>query len=184
VEIVWYTAMSMDGRIASADHSLEFLDMISGPGANDFDEFIATVDGVLVGAATLRWLVRHGHRWPHDDLPTWLVSHDEALAESVRPTRAPLVRVAGGLTGAIEMMEQSGRRRVWLAGGGSIAAQVLELDRLDEVVATIAPTALGSGPALFDGSRLPSRTFDLIECRSIGSWARLRWARVSDGLPS
>ncbi len=78
LEIVWYTAMSMDGRIASADHSLEFLDLVPGPGANDFDEFIATVDGVLLGATTLRWLVRHGHGWPHDDLRTWLVSHDEA----------------------------------------------------------------------------------------------------------
>jgi riboflavin biosynthesis pyrimidine reductase len=180
MEVVWYTAMSMDGRIASADHSLEFLDVISGPGANDFDEFIAGVDGVLLGAQTLRWLMRHGHGWPHDDLPTWLVSHDEALAESVRPTRAPFVRFAGDLMGAIEKMEQSGRRRVWLAGGGSVAAQVLELDRLDEVIATVAPTVLGSGPALFDGSGLSRRTFDLVECRSIGSWARLRWVRKSE----
>jgi riboflavin biosynthesis pyrimidine reductase len=184
VEIVWYTAMSMDGRIAGADHSLEFLDVVPGPGANDFDEFIAGIDGVLVGAETLRWLVRHGHGWPHDDLPTWLVSHDEALAESVRPTRAPLVRVAGSLTGAIEMVERGGRRRVWLAGGGSVAAQVLELDRLDEVIATIAPTALGSGPALFDGPRLPRRMFELIECRSVGSWARLRWTRRPEGPPT
>ena len=184
MEIVWYTAMSMDGRIASADHSLEFLDAISGPGPDDFDDFIAGVDGVLLGAETLRWLVRHGHRWPHDDLPTWLVSHDEELAESVRPTRAPLVRVAGDLLGAIEMMERSGRRRVWLAGGGSIAAQVLELDRLDEVITTVAPTALGSGPALFDGSPLPLRTFELIECRSIGSAARLHWVRASERPPS
>ena len=177
MEIVWYTAMSMDGRIASADHSLEFLDAIPGQGPDDFDDFIAGVDGVLLGAETLRWLVRHGHRWPHDDLPTWLVSHDEELAESVRPTRAPLVRVAGGLQGAIELMERSGRRRVWLAGGGSVAAQVLELDRLDEVVATVAPTALGSGPALFDSSGLSRRTFALVECRSVGPWARLRWVR-------
>ena len=84
---------------------------------------------------------------------------------------------------AIELMEQSGRRRVWLAGGGSIAAQVLELDRLDEVIATVAPTALGSGPALFDGSQLRSNTFDLIECRSIGSWARLRWTRAAPDAP-
>jgi riboflavin biosynthesis pyrimidine reductase len=176
--------MSMDGRIASAEHGLEFLDSISGSGPSDFDEFIASVDGVLLGAATLRWLVRHGHGWPHDDLPTWLVSHDEALAESVRPTRAPLVRVAGAVMRAIELMEKSGRRRVWLAGGGSVAAQVFELDRLDEVIATVAPTALGAGPALFDGSRLPRRVFDLIECRSIGSWARLRWVRVSDSPPA
>src|SRR5262245_12751699 len=133
MEIVWYTAMSMDGRIASADHSLDFLDSLAGSGPGDFDEFIAGLDSVLVGAGTLRWLVAGGHGWPHDDLPTWLVSHDEALAESVRPTRAPLVRMEGELGPVVADMEKSGCRRAWLAGGGSVAAQVLALDRLDEV---------------------------------------------------
>jgi riboflavin biosynthesis pyrimidine reductase len=176
MEIVWYTAMSMDGRIASADESLGFLETAPGSG-DDFDDFIAGVDAVLVGAATLRWLVAEGAGWPHDDLPTWLVSHVEALAESVRPTRAPLVRVSGDLAPALEGMEAGGCRRVWLAGGGSVAGQVLALDRLDEVVATIAPTALGSGPALFDALALPQRTFDLVDCRAIGPAARLRWVR-------
>jgi riboflavin biosynthesis pyrimidine reductase len=175
---VWYTAMSMDGRVASADHSLAFLDTVTGSDESDFDDFLAGIDGVLVGASTLRWLVAGGHGWPHDDLPTWLVSHDEALAESVRPTRAPLVRVEGDLAPAIDEIEGRGLRRVWLAGGGSVAAQVLALDRLDEVIVTVAPTALGAGPALFDGPGLPQRVFELVECRSIGSAARLRWIRA------
>jgi riboflavin biosynthesis pyrimidine reductase len=170
--------MSMDGRIASADHSLHFLETITGSGGNDFEGLLAGVDGVLVGASTLRWLVGQGHGWPHDDLPTWLVSHDEGLAESVRPTRAPLVRVAGDLAPAITEMEQEGLRRIWLAGGGSVAAQVLALDRLDEVVVTIAPTALGSGPALFEATGLPERLFELVDCRRDGSAARLRWVRA------
>jgi riboflavin biosynthesis pyrimidine reductase len=177
MEIVWYTAMSMDGRIASADGSLDFLDVLSGSGGNDFGEFIGGVDGVLVGAETLRWLIAHGHGWPHDDLPTWLVSHDAALADSVQPTRAPLRRVEGDLTPAIDEMERSGLRRVWLAGGGSVAGQVLELDRLDEVIATVAPIALGLGPALFDAPALPLRPFELVECRSTGAAAGLRWVR-------
>jgi riboflavin biosynthesis pyrimidine reductase len=178
VEIVWYTAMSMDGRIASADGSLDFLDeTLSGSDGNDFHEFIAGVDGVLVGASTLRWLVSGGHGWPHDDLPTWLASHDPALAESVRPTRESFHRVEGDLEPAIAQMEHGGLRRVWLAGGGSVAAQVLELDRLTEVIATIAPTALGAGPALFDAPALALRTFELVECRGGGAAARLRWVR-------
>jgi riboflavin biosynthesis pyrimidine reductase len=178
VEIVWYTAMSMDGRIASADHSLDFLDVLTG-GGGDFHDFIADVDGVLVGASTLRWLVAGGHGWPHDDLPAWLVSHDAGLADSVQPTRTPLTRVEGDLTPALDEMEQQGLRRIWLAGGGSVAAQVLELDRLDEVIATVAPTALGAGPALFDAPALTLRTFELVECRSSGAAARLRWVRQS-----
>jgi riboflavin biosynthesis pyrimidine reductase len=169
--------MSMDGRIASAGHSLDFLDTVTGSEENDFAGFLAGIDGVLVGASTLRWLVAGGHGWPHDDLPTWLASHDEALAESVRPTRAPLVRVEGDLAPAIEEMDRRGLRRVWLAGGGSVAAQVLALDRLNEVIVTVAPTALGAGPALFDAAGLPQRVFELVECRSVGSAARLRWIR-------
>ena len=140
----------MDGRIASADHSLEFLDAMPGQGPDDFDDFIAGVDGVLLGAETLRWLVRHGHRWPHDDLPTWLVSHDEELAESVRPTRAPLVRVAGGLQGAIELMERSGRRRVWLAGAVEqrrAGAERRRGDRCDHLVETVELEHLGCNRA-------------------------------------
>ena len=129
MEVVWYTAMSMDGRIASAGHILAFLDTVSGD--SDFDDFLAAVDGVLVGASTLRWLIAGGHGWPHDDLPTWLVSHDDSLAESIGPTRAPLVRVEGDLSPALDAMEAHGCRRVWLAGGGTVAAQVLALDRLD-----------------------------------------------------
>jgi riboflavin biosynthesis pyrimidine reductase len=168
--------MSMDGRIASADDSLDFLDTVTG--SDDFTRFIADVDAVLVGAGTLRWLVAGGHGWPHDDLPTWLVSNDEELAESVRPTRKPLTRVAGELAPALDAIEAAGHRRVWLAGGGSVAAQVLELDRLDEVIVTIAPTAVGAGPALFDAFGLPPRTFELVECRQVGTAARLRWVRL------
>ena len=74
MQVVWYTAMSMDGRIA-----------------------VASIDAVVVGASTLRWLLRGGHGWPHDDLPTWLVSRDPALVGQVGSTRAPLRRVEGPL---------------------------------------------------------------------------------------
>jgi riboflavin biosynthesis pyrimidine reductase len=170
VEVVWYTAMSMDGRIASADHSLAFLDTVSTE--SEFDEFIAGVDGVLLGASTLRWLIAGGHGWPHADLPTWLVSHDASLAQPFG-----LARVEGDLAPALDAIEAHGCRRVWLAGGGSVAAQVLALDRLTEVVATVAPTALGAGPALFDAPDLPLRTFDLVDAHANGTAARLRWRR-------
>jgi riboflavin biosynthesis pyrimidine reductase len=54
---------------------------------------------------------------------------------------------------------------------------VLELDRLDEVIVTVAPTALGLGPALFDSPALPCRAFELVECRAVDRAARLRWVR-------
>jgi riboflavin biosynthesis pyrimidine reductase len=59
-----------------------------------------------------------------------------------------------------------------------VAGQALALNRIDEVIATIAPVALGAGPALFDGAGLPPHRFTLAECRPAGGdAARLRWLR-------
>lgn len=181
--VIWYTAMSMDGRIADAKDSLEFLEMIGpsaapGDAGSDFGDFLRTIDAVIVGASTLRWLLCGGHGWPHADLPTWLISHDESLAAAAATGPAPLRRTAGALDSAFAEIEAAGHQRVWLAGGGSIAGQALAIDRVDEVVATVAPTALGAGPALFDGHDIQPRRFRLVECRPLGGdAARLRWVR-------
>lgn len=173
----------MDGRIASADSSLDFLSAI-GPGASpggdpwDFGAFLARVDSVVVGASTLRWLVKGGHGWPHGDLPTWLVSRDVVLAATAGPTAVPLVRREGDIGAVFAEIETAGHMMVWLCGGGSVAGQALAADRIDEVVVTVAPTVLGAGPALFDCVGLPLRRFRLEECRPLGGdAARLRWSR-------
>ena len=180
MHVIWYTAMSMDGRIADTHDSLHFLESIGeadGDG-DDFTAFLNTVDAVIVGASTLRWLLRGGHGWPHGDLPTWLVSHDESLVAAAAGGPVPLRRLEGSLDVAFAEMEDAGHRRVWLCGGGSVAGQALALDRVDEVVVTVAPVALGAGPALFDAAGLPLRRFQLVECRAIGGdAARLRWVR-------
>ncbi len=180
MQIIWRTAMSMDGRIASADDSLDFLDTIDdrGDALADFPAFLASIDAIILGAGTLRWLIRGGHGWPHGDIPTWLVSRDAALAEQVGRTKAPFRRVEGGLGALVADMEAAGHRRVWLSGGGNVAGQLLALDRIDEVAATIAPVALGAGPALFGGSALPLRRFALAEIKRFGGNAVVvRWAR-------
>lgn len=95
----------------------------------------------------------------------------------MRPTRAPLRRVEGNAAVALDEIEAEGHERVWLAGGGDVAGQVLKLDRLDEISLTVAPVALGAGPAIVDAVELPERRFELVECARAGNAARLRWLR-------
>lgn len=180
MEIVWYTAMSMDGRIASADEDLGFLDVITEHDTTNggFEGFYAAIDAIVVGAGTLRWLVRGGHGWPHGEKPTWVVTHDAALVAGLGAPAAPLRRVEGDLRPLLAELEASGARRVWLAGGGALAGQLLALDAIDEAHVTIAPVALGAGPPLFGERALDPRVFEVVECRSVaGAAVTIRWRR-------
>ena len=187
MQVIWYTAMSMDGRIAAPGDDLAFLETIEPAAGEDghedeFAAFIAGIDAVLIGGSTLRWLVAHGHGWPHGDLPTWLLSRDAQLRIAVGEVERPIHQREGDVGAVLDEMRDAGHERVWLCGGGDVAGQVLALDRVDEVIATVAPTALGAGPALFDAPDLPRRTFALEEVRRYGTnAARLVWRRVRDG---
>lgn len=180
MKIIWRTAMSMDGKLASVGHNLDFLQSIHDreAAAADFPAFLDSIDAILLGADTLRWLVREGHGWPHGDKPTWLVSHDDDLRARIGDTPAPLRRVQGDLRPALSAMEESGARRVWLCGGGQLAAQLLEIDRIDEVEVTIAPVALGAGPSLFGDRSLTCQPFSVLDCRTVaGNAVAIRWGR-------
>jgi len=185
MHVIWYTAMSMDGRIAGPGEDLAFLETIDGSGEDgDFEAVLADVDGVVVGGGTMRWLHAQGHDLPATNHgPVWLVSHDEELAErmaAANPT-VPVTRDEGDVAAIFERMSTAGHQRVWLCGGGDLAGQALATDLVDEVIMTIAPMALGSGPALFDHPAVPQRVFTLAECREYGSGSvRLRWLRVRE----
>lgn|GEM_PF-1416658 len=181
LRIIWYTAMSMDGRIADACDSLGFLDAIGAwqGSESEFATFLTGIDAIIIGAATLRWLLRAGHGWPHGDIPTWLVSHDAMLATQVGQTAASFTRMEGDLNVAIDAIKTAGHECVWLCGGGNVAGQLLALDCIDEVIVTVAPVALGQGPALFDAPALTERRFGLIACHALNDrTARLHWVRT------
>jgi riboflavin biosynthesis pyrimidine reductase len=189
VRVVWYTAMSIDGRIAGPDDDMSFLDTVHGDGEErDFDDFIAGIAALVVGGGTLRWLHAQGHDLPHRGLPIWLVSHDEELARRAVAADAggtPVTCVQGDVAAILDEIGAAGHERVWICGGGDIAGQALAADRIDEVILTVAPTVLGAGPAIFDHPSLPRRRFSLAECREYGRGSvRLRWLREEHPPPA
>jgi riboflavin biosynthesis pyrimidine reductase len=182
LRVTWYTAMSMDGRIAGAGDDMAFLSRIDGEGEEgEWERFAATIDAVLLGSGTLRWLHGEGHLLPLHGKAIWLVSHDEQLAAraaAADPASTPVTRVEGDIATILDQIAAAGHEHVWIGGGGAIAGQALAADRVDEVILTIAPTVLGAGPAIFDHADLPQRAFTLAECRPYGKTAvRLRWIR-------
>jgi riboflavin biosynthesis pyrimidine reductase len=179
MHVIWYTAMSMDGRLAGPGDDLSFLNSIQSRDMDEYDTFLAGIDAVLVGARTVRWLEREGHgSLPTEGKPVWVLTHDEELAARMASGPDQVLRREGDVAPVLDEIEAAGHQNVWLCGGGDVAGQALRADRVDEVILTIAPVALGGGPALFEGQGLDGRRFTLQECRRYGGDAvRARWTR-------
>ncbi len=178
MRIVYYAAASLDGRIAGPEDDLTFLQTLAGGvDAYGYNEFFADVDGLIMGAGTYGFMTRHA--WPYGDLPTWLLTHRDDLPDI---EGANLRRFAGDVRDLVPELEEAGLERVWLVGGGNLAAQFLAMDRLDELILTYAPTFVGRGPTLADGE-LPLRRFRLVSARrpEDTDGVTLRYERAPDG---
>lgn len=138
---VYYTGVSLDGFIATPDHSLDWLVTrdIDPEGPMSFGSFDARVGACVMGANTWQWLLDHDPEgWT--PRPTWVMTHrDFAASEQVRFTDADVATVHA------EMVEAAAGKDLWVIGGGGLAGQWAEAGLLDEVWLQYAPVTLGGG---------------------------------------
>ena len=174
MKVAYYVAMSLDGRIAGPEHDLGFLQTLSGgPSGYGYDEFIAEIDGLVVGASS--WDFMKDYAWTYGERPVWVLTHrDEVPAVE----GADMHVFNGEVTDLVAELEAAGLERVWVIGGGNVVGQFLAVDRLDELIVTVAPTFLGRGPASADGE-FPLRRFSLVavEHREGDDGVQLRYER-------
>lgn len=145
---VYYTATSLDGFIATSEHSLDWLVSRDNDPAGPlgYDAFFADIGAVVLGAATYAWLCEQlDGPWPYD-LPSWVITH---RAFPPRTDGAD-VRFAGGDVAALhpEMTAAAAGKDVWVVGGGDLAGQFAERGLLDAVQVSVAPVTLGAGAPL------------------------------------
>ena len=163
--IVYYAAMSLDGRISGPDHDLSFLQTLDG--GNDYEVFYADVDSLIMGARTWDFMVGHGS-WPYARQAD--LDRHACGGAGRDPGRGAGRGVRGDVAELVQLIGSRGLKRTWLVGGGDIAAQFLAADLLDELILTVAPALVGAGPTLADGE------FPL---RGLPSWRRSSSARTA-----
>ena len=173
----YFVAASLDGFIATDDDDLDWLTTLdsgdSGEDANPYDEFIAEVGAIAMGATTYEWVLEHNTGpWPYEQ-PTWVfTSRDLPHAEAGGPihlTHAPVDEVHR------EMVEAADGRNVWLVGGGELVGQFLDRDLLDEIWLTVTPVVLGSGKPLLPRRRTTPMRLVSTTPSSNGTFVHLRY---------
>ncbi len=143
----FYTATSLDGFIATTEHSLEWLlkQDIDDQGPMAYPGFVTGIGALAMGSSTYEWVMEHENgAWGYTQ-PTWVFTHRDLAAPAtggVRFTAADVRDVHA------EMVDAADGKDIWIVGGGDLAGQFADAGLLDEVWVQYAPVTLGSGAPL------------------------------------
>jgi len=175
----YYTAASLDGFIATADDSLEWLFPLGDVNETSYPEFIKGVGALAMGSATYEWMLRHvikqgsaaPGQWPYRQ-PAWIFS-SRALAgvpgADIRFVKGDVRPVHDQMRVAAEGMN------IWLVGGGGLVGQFYDAGLLDELIVQIGSVTLGSGKPLLP-RQIISPSLSLVSVRQCGAgFAELRY---------
>ncbi|MEZ6047473.1 MAG: dihydrofolate reductase family protein, partial [Planctomycetaceae bacterium] len=147
-----YTAASLDGFIATEDHSLDWLMQLGDPEETSYPEFIAEVGALVMGARTYEWVLRNLSPPDATEIVTWPYTQPSWVMTSKPLPEIPDadIRFASGDIREVHarMMEAAAGKNIWLVGGGDLVGQFHDQGLLDEVIVQITPVVLGTGQPL------------------------------------
>jgi dihydrofolate reductase len=138
-----FVGTSVDGFIARVNGELDFLPPGGGE-PHGYDEFMATVDALVIGRNTFETVLGFGG-WAYGSKPVFVLS---TRALPAVPTGAVVERMSGEPAGILKQLEARGIRHVYVDGGITIQ-RFLQAGLIQRLIITRVPVLIGSGIPLF-----------------------------------
>jgi dihydrofolate reductase len=138
-----FIATSLDGFIARLDGALDWLPLAPEP--HGYNEFIATVDTIVIGRKTFETVLSFGG-WAYGKKPVMVLS--STMSELKVPDGAVCDLMAGEPHEIIARLTERGMKHLYIDGGITIQ-RFLEAGLIQRMTITRIPILLGSGIPLF-----------------------------------
>ncbi len=139
-----FIATSLDGFIARPDGALDWLP-VDGGEPHGYDEFMATVDALVIGRKTFETVLTFG-TWPYGSKPVVVLS--TTISELKVPDGAVCDLMSGAPQDIVTRLTQRGMAHLYIDGGVTIQ-RFLEAGLIGHLTITRIPVLLGSGIPLF-----------------------------------
>ena len=138
-----FVGISVDGFMARLDHTLDFLPAGGGE-PHGYDEFIATVDALLIGRKTYETVLAFD-AWPYGQKPVFVLS-SRPLAPA--PASAVVEHLSGPPADIVAQLARRGFQHAYVDGGITIQ-QFLQAGLIQRLTITRVPVLIGTGIPLF-----------------------------------
>lgn len=145
--VILSAAMSLDGYIAGPDGEIDWI--VMDPDM-DFGALMARFDTVLMGRRSYEHALEQGQA----GMPGMRTI---VISRTLRPADSPGITVSADPAATIAGLKSERGKDIWLFGGASLFASLLEGRLVDALELAVIPVLLGAGLGLCPGLAGPAR---------------------------
>ena len=169
MSVFFYGCITLDGYLADKNHGLSWLHETGSPEETDCDCFYSEMDVTIMGRRTfeeIACLEDPGSAYPTTE--NYVFTHEDSLPQN------GFTPVSGDVVGFVKSL--GGDRNIWIVGGNTILAPLLERDMVDYLIIQIAPVLLEDGIPLFTQKGRMKR-YRLDSVKQYGQFAELIYSK-------
>lgn len=163
--IFFYGCTTLDGFLADKNHQIDWLHEIGSVEETSYDEFYSEMDILIMGRRT------------YDDIKEmpdlekfYGKTQNYVFTHKSKENTALFEFISTDIVDFVSNIPKE--KNIWIVGGNSLIAPLLDKQLIDKIYLQLAPVLLGEGIPLFtqkEGKQL----FDLIEVKKYGQFAEL-----------
>ena len=169
MSVFFYGCITMDGYLADKHHNLDWLYQTGTIEETGYESFYKSMDITIMGKKTfheIENIENVGSCYP--TTKNYVFTHAESLSsKEFIPINCDVVEF-------VKNIEKD--KNIWIVGGNTILAPLLDNDMVDYMIIQIAPVLLGAGISLFTQKEGLKR-FYLKEVKKYGQFAELIYSK-------
>jgi dihydrofolate reductase len=147
-KVVLYIAVSLDGYIARENGDIDWLSTVETPNEDyGYQDFISTVDTVIMGRKTYEKVLSFGIDFPHRDKKCYVVS------STLKRSDPDVEFYNGDVEKLINHLRRQAGLNIFIDGGAQLVNECMKKNLIDTYILSVIPVFLGSGIPLFREGR-------------------------------
>jgi dihydrofolate reductase len=159
--ITLYTAVTLDGYIATHEGSVDFLENPKYRLPDEdygYNGFFEGIDVVVMGYNTYKQIINFEGKYPYGAKDSIVISKEQGVDLSNNG-----IEITTESDESVVQRLKKENKNVWIIGGGATNARIHESKLIDRMILTYLPITLGAGIPLFRENK------SSIEWRNIGT---------------